>query len=276
MEEEKRSFLLLDHFSLKIIAGFLMTLDHIGLFFFPSTSAAYLILRSMGTLSFPLFAFLAIEGVYKSHNSYLYALRLIVLGGLLDLATYLSVRQYGGNALTELGLGVLSCSLLKEKNWKAALSLLPMSLMVLADFSFFPLRMEFGTIGLLEMLAFFFAIQAGQAYFRRLSEELGIDAEEGYGPMKSQLVFNGFSIGFLVFVDLVLFFLYTYFSSSFLFVNFYSYSIEEYGLLSVFLIFFYSGKKGFSNKWVNASFYAYYPLHILLFWLLRFLLNIQG
>lgn len=48
-------------FQIKVLAAFLMTIDHIGVVFFPHQLA----LRYIGRLSFPLFAWLVGRGIWR-------------------------------------------------------------------------------------------------------------------------------------------------------------------------------------------------------------------
>ena len=55
---------LLSNFQLKMIAIITMTIDHIGLVFFPGVAA----FRIIGRLAFPIFAFLIAEGCSHTKN----------------------------------------------------------------------------------------------------------------------------------------------------------------------------------------------------------------
>jgi hypothetical protein len=44
-------------------------------------------------------------------------------------------------------------------------------------------------------------------------------------------------------------------------------SIQSYALLAAIPMFLYSGKLGFNNKIVKYGFYGFYPVHIILIWL---------
>lgn len=54
----------LSSFALKLIAAVTMFIDHFGLLFLSNHHTAYLIARSIGRISFPIFAFLLVEGFY--------------------------------------------------------------------------------------------------------------------------------------------------------------------------------------------------------------------
>lgn len=69
----------LNSFQLKIIAVITMIIDHIGLFFFPE----YIFFRIIGRISFPIFAFLVVEGFYHTSDILKYMIR---LGGLAVLS----------------------------------------------------------------------------------------------------------------------------------------------------------------------------------------------
>src|SRR3989344_960795 len=75
-------------FHIKLIAIITMVIDHVGLYFFPDL----LILRIIGRLSFPLFAWLIANGVHYSHNAKAYLTR-IFLFALLSQLPYLLVNR---------------------------------------------------------------------------------------------------------------------------------------------------------------------------------------
>lgn len=62
----------LDTFTLKIIAVITMIIDHVGAFLVPEC----LILRIIGRISFPIFAFLIVEGFYHTRDVRKYMIRL--------------------------------------------------------------------------------------------------------------------------------------------------------------------------------------------------------
>ena len=53
---------------LKVIAAITMTVDHIGVIFFPSSN----ILRIIGRIAFPIFAFMIAEGCKYTKNKFRY------------------------------------------------------------------------------------------------------------------------------------------------------------------------------------------------------------
>ena len=57
--------------ALKIIAAVAMLIDHVGIMFFPTVA----IYRIIGRLSFPIFAFMIVEGYFHTKNLKKYVLR---------------------------------------------------------------------------------------------------------------------------------------------------------------------------------------------------------
>lgn len=68
--------------SLKILACICMLADHIGVF---TEGTLYLVLRSVGRISFPLFAFLLARGYYHTHSKRCYLSRLFLFGMISEV-----------------------------------------------------------------------------------------------------------------------------------------------------------------------------------------------
>lgn len=72
----------LSNFDLKFIAIIAMTIDHFGIVFKPSF---YNLFRIIGRISFPIFAFLLVEGYLHTKSLEKYVLRLIVLAVISEV-----------------------------------------------------------------------------------------------------------------------------------------------------------------------------------------------
>ena len=55
-------------FTLKIIAMITMIIDHVGFLFFQDNHQTYIILRSIGRISFPIFCFVLVEGFFHTSD----------------------------------------------------------------------------------------------------------------------------------------------------------------------------------------------------------------
>jgi len=68
-------------FALKVIAVLAMTVDHVGILMFPQ----FVVLRIIGRLAFPIFAFLITEGFERTSNRKKYLLRLAVFAFISEI-----------------------------------------------------------------------------------------------------------------------------------------------------------------------------------------------
>jgi hypothetical protein len=91
-------------FQIKLLAAVLMVCDHIGAVIFPKI----LILRFLGRLSFPLFAWLIGQGEKHTNNFEVYLLRIVVLGVVSQPIYYFVFRSFALNILATLAFGLLA------------------------------------------------------------------------------------------------------------------------------------------------------------------------
>lgn len=129
---------------LKVFAIIIMTIDHVGATIFPQ----YIILRYIGRLAFPIFAFLIVEGMVYTHDSNKYLLRLAAFALIseipFNLAFYQRVSYWGAqNIFFTLLIGGVCISIYqKAKNqWFGFLFLYFLSLS--ADL----FQTDYGTVG---------------------------------------------------------------------------------------------------------------------------------
>lgn len=70
---------------LKLLAAIFMLLDHIGYFLHPLMSEPlYILLRSVGRLAFPIFAYSVARGIERTRNPSRYFLRMLLAAGLSE------------------------------------------------------------------------------------------------------------------------------------------------------------------------------------------------
>ncbi len=131
----------------KILAMTLMVLDHVGLFFFPDL----IILRIIGRLSFPFFAFGIAYGYSKSKNVVKYGQRILLLALISQPIFFLLFNNENLNICFTLLLGLIAIYVYdKEKKTWLKFSLLALLLLL----SYF-LKVEYGIYGVLMILFFY-------------------------------------------------------------------------------------------------------------------------
>ena len=224
---------------LKLIAMAAMVVDHASVIFIGSEST---ILRAIGRISFPIFAFLIAEGAIHTKNKPKYALRLLLFGFLsevpFDMAfqgKYLEFSKQ--NVFFTLFLGLMSIYALQ-----------------------FFRKKRVGFLGLFTTFAFSFAA----AYFSTDYGFMGvvvITLMYLFADAKTDVRYVGFALACLA-TCLV------YIYPTKLGVA----ASQVYAPLAVIPLMLYSGKRGRKmNKYV---FYLFYPLHILLLHLIKTVMSL--
>ncbi|MBQ6706471.1 MAG: hypothetical protein IJN07_03050 [Clostridia bacterium] len=214
---------------LKIIAVISMTIDHIGYILFPKL----LILRIIGRIAFPIFAYSLYEGAKYTRRPIAYLLRTGGLGLVCLLAYYWYDRRLYGNVLITFFLSLcmlLSLRFLKEnfreKNRRKTVlfALLFVGSVALTVLTCHLMRVDYGLVGCL--LPLFAALCDWQTDNSRW---------QGYPLI-------GFSLGLLL-------------------LSADQGSIQYYSLLSLPLLMLSSHRRGTAK--MKYFFYIYYPMHLL-------------
>ena len=264
---------------LKIIACILMTLDHIALLFISRGSGDiptdYYILRALGKMAFPIFAYLAVEGCYKTSNIRMYLIRLGGMAILLDAFAYgfgainnitIASNPLLGNSFTDLFMGVLLVYLLKRKDIYSLFAAIPFLYELFSDFVISDnygtlFKSDWGTFSIVLFLVFFLAREATNLFLRRKALNAGLE-QEAYilNPGKAYQYASSVA---LIFVECMFYLIYRLDYTAFVLPNEFV-PIGTYSTLSFIFICLYNGKRGFSNKIIQYSFYAYYPVHVII------------
>ncbi len=289
MENKDTKSFGLSSFVLKLIAATFMTLDHVALLFIERGSGdiplAYYLLRAIGKMAFPIYAFLAFEGAYKTSNSTLYLIRLGFLALLMDgfgfafgAISNIQVSQNPliGNAITDMFMGVLLVTLLRRKDGYSILALIPL---IYEIFSNYPLnaswgtlfKADWGTFSIFLFLTFFIGKEFTDFYLRKKALHDGL--EEDVYLIENNKYYRIISALAVVFTGILFYFIYRINYTAFIIPNEFV-PIGTYSILSAVFILLYNGKKGYSSKKIQYSFYAYYPLHLLVLGILSFFFGI--
>lgn len=197
-----------------------MLIDHVGYLIFPQ----YIILRIIGRISFPIFAYFIYIGAKHTKNINKYFFKMLIAGLLMMIPTYVVGEVIWGNIMitfsASIGLIILIKKYAKDDNLK---SLFYIVLYVLFLFYINSIiTIDYGMIGiLLPALAYIF------------------DDEKNKTPVNIP-AFCAFAVGLLI-------------------LSFSVGYVQIYSLFSLFLILSYTGKIGKLN--LKNFFYWFYPVH---------------
>jgi len=224
--------------TLKKIAMITMFIDHLGAIFFPS----YLSLRIIGRIAFPIFAFLLVEGSFKTSNKTKYILRIFTFALIteifFDLAFFQGLDFGHQNILFTFTLGLLMVYSFKKINFNTKALNIYSHLLIVIIFSCLAIffKFDYQYLGILTIFYFYL--------FR-----IKVIAKNG----------------------LVLLLIITYSITSFEFPFFsINIPIQALAIFSLFFILNYNGKKGGLNPYFV---YGFYPGHLAILILINLVLR---
>lgn len=269
----KKKFQILDSFHLKIIAMILMVIDHIGLFFIPYSSPLYLIFRIIGRLSFPMFCFFVVESMRYSKNKIRYMIQLLIMSILINLGSIIFLKEYSGSVFDSFFLGALTIYLLSNKNILVKItSIFPFIIAMLSGFDFFPIRLEYGPYGYLIILLFYLSYHITLFGSKLICDQYDLNYDYYKDSYDFTFVYMATSCA-IYFIYSTIVVLLNYELQILLTANDADFSLQGYSVLCFVFLMLYTGKKGYSNKIFKYSCYLFYPLHLILFYLISLLIN---
>ena len=225
----------LNKLTLQIIAMVSMLIDHIGVALLP-----YTVLRCIGRLAFPIFAYFIAEGFARTHSFPKYLLRMTLFALLAEIPFNLMNTGeiwawHYQNVLWTFCLALLclrGLAYCKEKCENLTLRIVLTTLVCLAGYTAgFLLHVDYSGWGVLLVIGFSLCREL-PGYYRYGGELLCMVAFAVIG-------FGG---------------------------------IEAFALLALPLLWLYNGKPGKQSKTIQYTCYAFYPVHLLVLGLLaRFL-----
>ena len=222
---------------LKLTAIAVMLIDHSAVVFVGTGMSVW---RMIGRLGFPIFAFFIAEGAGRTKNIYKYMLRLAVFALVselpFDLALFGSWFDTGHqNVFFTLLLGLMAIWAYRMLGSVRLGWLSPLSTLILAAGAYC-LKTDYDAAGVIVIFLFYIVMR-----FPPLPRAFGIAA------VCCLLLFRFYN-GIL------------YYNPS-----------EEFAVFACIPLILYSGQKGFKlNKYF---FYAFYPGHILILWLLSLIIG---
>ncbi len=230
---------------LQVIAVILMLSDHIW--------ATYMSFGNwmtyIGRMAFPIFAFFIAEGFCRTSNVKKYALRLLGFALISEFPFNLFYSSrwfnpYHQNVMFTLLLGLLAIILIdrlkKDKSAKnIALSFLWLLLITVASVIGF---VDYGFLGVLTVVMFYLFRDFPFAWVLQLVGMVLINIVFFEGQViPFELAGKSFEI-----------------------------PTQAFAVFSLIPIWLYGGKKGKKNKVIQYGFYAFYPVHMLILYLIRY------
>ena len=303
---ETKKYLFINNLTLKIIGTILMTLAHIGLFLslFESGSDHQIYIIStlftyIGSLAFPIFVFLILEGINKTSNIKKYLLRIVIMALIIAIAVpiisivasslsssnldIISLITKFGNIFIDLSLYILISILIKnikDKNKYDFISIF--ALIIVFIFYLVTYLLKIGVIEINSTLYLYIGALMPQysifglalflcaklAFYLYEKKVNSIDPSfKETNPSRFYLSKNIIYCILLVLFS-ILSYIFTYIGNYLGVDN----VISTYILLASIFIVFYNYKLGYKSKIIKYSFYVYYPLHIVLIYLIFSLL----
>jgi hypothetical protein len=252
-------------FQIKLIAITSMVIDHLGLVFFPHI----LLLRIIGRLAFPLFAWLIANGAYHTSNIKLYLTRLFLFALVAQVPFILVNRLINPsfwefNVLFTLFFGLAAIELMKRaKNRYIAVSVVIVSALLAQVLS-----ADYGALGVLAIIIFYIFFEDRKkmiilqiCLFTLLSIVpilLFIAFTGTLSPVAAITSFNICPpswISVCVKVSAAI-------PANFIILNL----IEPLGLISLVFIALYDDQEG---KKLKYFFYWFYPMHLLILYFIK-------
>ena len=215
-------------FALHILAMLLMLCDHLQLTLLPDLP----ILRCVGRLAFPLFAFMAVEGYLHTRSLKKYLLRLLMLAVISEIPFDLLVSgsvfdPMHQNVIWTIILGL--CCIRAFENISADLKKMLSAVVIIASLAAAIIaRVDYSSAGVLTLLAFY--AFRGNTVRCRLMQLLS-----------------------LAFINLVL-----------LGGIEFAFPYQALAVLSLPIIWLYDGSQGPHNGFIKAANYLFYPAHMLI------------
>lgn len=278
-----------------------MLFDHIGkivFYFFPSDTNYNInfAFTIIGRLALPIFIFLLIEGFVHTNNIKKYFLRLgilavvigvteIILGSIpsLNLADTL---LKAGNIFIDLLLILLILFLFNQKNiLHKVLILIPILYFVIAlliqnetiyifsDYAKAFLSAFMPQYAFISPLIVVLYLLINYLYNLQVNKKFGEEALSTIDivTFKKDIRINSFIISILLVSLLMYLFSYVIQDANVLNTNYVS---NTYFALAIIPIFFYNGKLGKTNKIIKSAYYLFYPIHLVIIFLITYLVSI--
>ena len=238
----------INSFTLHILAMIFMLSDHLWIIFFPNQLWLY----ALGRLTFPIFAFMIVEGFFRTKNRKKYLIRIFIFAIIseipFNLFSSLAMRKVTmlfypyNNVLWTFLIALCGLNLLEEienfKNLDKVIRFLEkITISFISIMMAYLIKSDYLGYGVITVLIFYF--------FR----------EKNY----RNIFFQAVSIAILnIFIMPEYEFPFNFFGKE-IFIK-----VQIFAIFSLPIIWLYNGKQGIHNNFIKYVFYFFYPLHLLL------------
>lgn len=290
MDNNRRFPLILSGFWLKIIALVTMTFDHIG--FIIGDTGIGLVFRYIGRLALPLFCFLISEGAIHTKSFKKYALRLGIMASAISIAIIGDevigitggMLRMEGNIFIDLLLGAVAIYCLRQNKWYLKLlALLPILFSVYTFIGAalewcgchghilwcpYFLRGQYDWLAVLMIVLFYVAHYFTKLFIKYQSSLTGIEVEAYKDSNIERHALNIFSFLMVIIINVIFFIVGILMPAQYV-----SWMIEVqlFSIVSGALLLLYNGRRGYNKKWFQYGSYLYYPVHMIVIYLISML-----
>lgn len=260
---------------LKIIAIVTMIIDHIGYYLQPyMNNVIYLILRAMGRMSMPLFAYLIVQGFFYTKDLRKYILRIFIFAIVTQLAIF-GVSIFDENAqnlsvntqlniLFSYTLSLITLWVIHEKNIikkydsnKNMFAKILMIIGIIGIYVFIPFDYEIFLPLFIVMLYFIEKLKI-TIYMQRQNYNISVK-----GMLASSLSEDKIRLGYILLILLAMITIITRSMNP----------MYWYMLLAIIPIYMYNGERGKKSNKIKYMFYAIFPLQHFLIYLVSLLIQ---
>ena len=234
---------------LHILAMVLMLCDHLWATVIPGNNW----LTCVGRIAYPIFAFMLVEGYFHTRSVKKYALRLLLFALISEIPFNLMLVSspiflFHQNVLWTLLIGLWMIHL-NEKSKASGKRMLQVPIAAGTLFLGYVLGIvsfsDYNGAGVLMILLF---------YFFRGKSPLCLAVQIAGMYWLNFEMLQGLSYEFALF------------GRTFFFPQ------QGFAILALIPIWLYRGRKGYSARWFQYLCYGFYPVHMLILWLIRYLM----
>ena len=258
---------------LKIIAIVTMLIDHLGYYFQNNMPyGIYIVLRAIGRISMPIFAFMIVQGFFYTKNFKKYILRLFILALVTQVAIFgvslfdensskLSVNNQL-NILFSYVLSLISLWIIHEKNIIKKYTynqnmFFKIFIMIIITGIFVFIPIDYGIYVPLFIIMLYF--------IEKLKITIHLDKQNYNMSMRkfitSFISDDNLKLGYILLIAIAMLIIIIESGNN----------MYWYMFISIIPIYLYNGERGVKNKKINWLFYSIFPLQHFLLYLLSIL-----